>query len=275
MKIGKQKYLGWVAVHLLHLLVAGGLLFLVVSNRDAMREWPLLQGQTRQLCDQTMPHLFKFQKYLRNIIYQVVESYPARRNTDPWIALKKMEQSFDQIIADKKWQRRIRFQSELATKFTSDYKHLMHFAPRSMLNEKELSDNWLQPKFKTRNKRLAFKQYDMHLGLTKVLFYDKVATAIRGTDFYIGSRFFTPQLNVLNPKKGQKVNCKIFYRSVYLRPAEYSIWINDEAIPFVQNYPIHCTQSPLQPIYIRMEYEDPVTEVLVSQVDTFYLNVTK
>jgi hypothetical protein len=88
------------------------------------------------------------------------------------------------------------------------------------------------------------------------------------------------QHQVINPHKGQLVKSRLWYSPVMYFLGKSRVWINDEEIPFpfchiTSSYPIRCTQSPLQPIYIRMEYEDPVTEAMISQVDTFYLNVAE
>jgi hypothetical protein len=88
------------------------------------------------------------------------------------------------------------------------------------------------------------------------------------------------QHQVINPHKGQLVKSRLWYSPFKYFLGKSRIWINDEEIPFpfchiTSSYSIRCTQSPLQPIYIRMEYEDPVTEAMISQVDTFYLNVAE
>jgi hypothetical protein len=82
--------------------------------------------------------------------------------------------------------------------------------------------------------------------------------------------------DVLNPRINQKIKLRRLF-TAYPRVTA-TTWINGDSItsPYSDfTYPIRCTQSPLQPIYIRMEYEDPVTEAMISQVDTFYLNVAE
>jgi hypothetical protein len=131
---------------------------------------------------------------------------------------------------------------------------------------------WLSPK----HGMVGPTQLEFHFNMLELESISIILRNVSGTHTGMWLFPYKECTDILNPWINQKVERRQFFTD-YPRISAKT-WINGDSItsPYSDfTYPIHCTQSPLQPIYIRMEYEDPVTEVLVSQVDTFYLNVTK
>jgi hypothetical protein len=261
---------------LVHALIALALGVFFVSGIHS-RKLEYLKNQTSDLIVQTTGQLELINSDLRLMAYQDVFKVPIKSNLERWNALvlvdslhKKRKQDDDAFLAMAG--------NQEFNGYFQDYMGLVSQVlnldcdSAKLLHWLQPVDESIEPKF-----RRTIRSFYLELGVNQWL--QSVTQSMNSMS--CGS-FWEPikfNLDVINPNEFQKINCQAVYLPYsYVPFSEFTIWLNGAKLPFpprIFTYPIHCTQSPLQPIYIRMEYEDPVTEVLISQVDTFYLNVTK